>query len=340
MEEKYVSVIIPVYNVENLFLSQCLNSLENQTCENYEVIIVSDGAKESVIEVCKQYCKRNNKFKLIEQENSGVSVARNKGIEVANGEWVMFVDADDWVKNNAIELYLKHVKNGDDIVISNYYAFNNGKIHEQEFFNSNDVFSANNNENIILDLIMSFENRNSVAHHGVPWGKLYNKKLLIKNNIKFPKGMVRFQDNIFNLYCFLYAKNITYFDNYLYYYRIHENSVTRNSNNYKIEYTRRFIFETFNFCNKYMNTKEAKLRTNVKIFFLTNVYLKSYFLNEKDINYSRLKKDIEENILCYWQTDVSILSTLSLRNKLVYFILKLNMYRLIRILLPFWLRLK
>ena len=107
MMEK-VSVIIPIYNAEK-FLSLCLESIINQTYKNLEIVLVNDGSLDNSIEICRQYAERDNRIKIIDDKNRGVSYARNKGIEKATGQYILFIDSDDIVKKNYIDILVKKI---------------------------------------------------------------------------------------------------------------------------------------------------------------------------------------------------------------------------------------
>ena len=327
-----VSIIIPVYKVEETFFLKCLYSVCNQTYKNYEIIIVSDGANDDVISICEKFKLKFKKLRIIKQNNSGVAIARNLGIKMSLGKWIMFVDADDWLEINAIEEYIKHCNLKDDIVISGYFINNNSSEELKMFFdNSICKFNEVQKEHAILELINSSKFDSSAVDHGVPWGKLYKREFLIKNKIRFPKNMVRFQDNIFNLYCFYYSNSVSVFTMPLYHYRIHDNSVTNKKGNYKIEYLNRLVKETCTFCENLFNTKEAKIRINMKIFHLRNLYIVSYLNNTNKIDYDTLKRDVKNNLEIYLREGVSIFKYLSIKHKFIYIMLKFHIYHLIKI---------
>ena len=110
-----ISVIVPVYNAEE-YLEECLESIKNQTYTNIEVILVNDGSSDGSKEICEQYCEKDNRFKLVNQENQGQSVARNLGVAESVGEFIMFVDSDDVINKNVLEVLLPYMKTEVDIV--------------------------------------------------------------------------------------------------------------------------------------------------------------------------------------------------------------------------------
>ena len=110
-----ISVIVPVYNVEE-YLEECLESIRQQTYTDIEVILVNDGSTDSSKEICERFCQADSRFRLINQENQGQSVARNRGVKESVGQFIMFVDSDDVINTNVLEVLLPYMKTDVDIV--------------------------------------------------------------------------------------------------------------------------------------------------------------------------------------------------------------------------------
>ena len=110
-----ISVIVPVYNVEE-YLEECLENIRQQTFTDIEVILVNDGSTDGSRKICERYCEKDNRFKLINQENQGQSVARNRGVKESIGEYIMFVDSDDVINTSVLEVLLPYMKMDVDIV--------------------------------------------------------------------------------------------------------------------------------------------------------------------------------------------------------------------------------
>ena len=114
-----ISIIIPIYNVEK-YLEKCLDSILNQTYKNLEIILIDDGSTDNSPNICNSYCEKDKRIKIIHKNNEGVSSARNKGIELSKGKYIVFIDSDDYVSNEHIEvLYDCIISNNVDLVISN-----------------------------------------------------------------------------------------------------------------------------------------------------------------------------------------------------------------------------
>ena len=124
LEKELISIIVPIYNVEK-YLRQCLDSILNQTYQNFECLLINDGSLDNSADICREYVSKDSRFKYFEKENGGVSSARNLGIECSRGEYITFIDSDDWVDYDYLEvLYNSLVDERADIAISTYKQFN------------------------------------------------------------------------------------------------------------------------------------------------------------------------------------------------------------------------
>ncbi len=205
---KKVSVIIPVYNVEK-YIRQCLDSVVNQTLPDIEIICVDDGSTDMSLEILHEYAKRDNRIKVLEQSNQGASEARNKGMAIAKGEYIGFVDSDDWVDENYYEtLYTKAVKENADIVRTTYKHVY-GQTLEDEPANSLVTDKCNKNENI---------KRDEISY--VIWNQIYKTKFLRENAIAyFDKNLKYVNDQPFIIRTAFSSNKISAAVNTNYYYR-------------------------------------------------------------------------------------------------------------------------
>ena len=203
--DKKISVIIPVYNVEK-YLARCLNSIIKNTYKNIEIILVNDGSKDKSQEIIDKYKnKYGNIIKAREQENKGPAEARNVGIEMASGEYLMFIDSDDFIKEDYIEIYVKTLKEADyDLVAGGYHKWIDGKIT---------YTIALQDEPWAKFMIMG------------PYTKLYKKSFLQENNIKFVKVNIG-EDIYFNLQVNALAKKVKIIDYVGYYWYTNNESIS------------------------------------------------------------------------------------------------------------------
>lgn len=209
-----ISIIIPVYNVEK-YIEKAMESIIKQTYKNIEIIIIDDESKDNSIEICEKYEKQDKRIKIIHQKNKGLSGARNTGLEVATGEYIMFIDPDDTFELDACEnLYNAIEKTKADYVIANYRNMDEDDTKwEKPAF---DLTKYKEMEITSEDISKSFYVMNS----GV-WNKIFNKKFLDNINIKFIEKMPA-EDAIFTTYCYMKAKKIYYIPETVYNYRLRE----------------------------------------------------------------------------------------------------------------------
>ena len=214
-----VSVIVPIYNVEE-YLEECLESIRNQTYTNIEVILVNDGSTDGSREICESYCEKDIRFRLINQENQGQSVARNRGVKESVGQYIMFVDSDDVVNTDVLEVLLPYMKTDVDIVECEM-------TREKEAFFLNKiptiVFEGNSKEAIL----------NCIAFRAVKFcafTKLYRREIVEK--IPFLEGYI-YEDVFTGINYLNHIRKIIVVDYIGYYYRVRPNSIMTKSFNEK-----------------------------------------------------------------------------------------------------------
>ena len=208
-----LSVIIPVYNVEP-YLEQCLDSVVNQTYKNLEIICINDGSTDNSLKILEKYQKKDNRMKIIDQKNKGVAAARNAGLDAATGEYITFVDSDDYLELNAYEEAMKVMlkTNNVDIVEFNVNVFSE---------DSNPV--TINRTNCTAKF---FENIfNAKASAPSVWNKVFKFDRIKKMNIRFPNGLVN-DDTFFSTAAVMCSNNTTFINIPFYNYRIFGNSIT------------------------------------------------------------------------------------------------------------------
>jgi len=212
-----VSIIVPVYNVEK-YLKRCLDSLVNQTLNEIEILVVNDGSPDNSQKIIDKYTKKYpDLVKSFKKENGGQGSARNYAIKKAKGQYIMYVDSDDFVENNMAKvLYNEAIKTKSDIVICGNNIFS----EEYKFIKKESAYYTNNKKDI---------KENFLIGNMAVWNKLFKKSLITDNNIEF-RSKVWYEDLDFNVKCFLKAKKITIVDKPLYNYLIREGSTMNNNN--------------------------------------------------------------------------------------------------------------
>ena len=222
MNEK-ITVIVPVYNVEN-YLEKCLDSLINQTYKNLEIIVINDDSTDNSGEICQEYAQKDNRIVYIEKENGGLSDARNAGLDRMTGSYVTFVDSDDWVELDYVEiLYKKIIEYQADISVGNYYSYNEDE--ETYYFHIyGDSYYEKVYDNVsIFENLYESQEMKSFALISA-WGKLYKAKLF--DYLRFDKGKLG-EDGYFNQKMYLSVNKVVYLNKGLYAYRQRSGSITK-----------------------------------------------------------------------------------------------------------------
>lgn len=230
-----VSVIIPVYNTEK-YIKKCLRSVVQQSYKELEIIIINDGSTDASLDICKKLAIEDNRIQIISIENSGVSKARNQGLLLAKGEYVCFVDADDYIDRDYIEKYVKIAfETNADIVIGGILEEKNGKT--VAIRNKNLVIEGKDCRKIVCSLLdCKSDEKESYSPQvlGFSCCKLYKKTVI--SEISFPENIPVREDTIYNIEVLLKAKKIVISDLLGYHYNINISSATgRYRINYSIE---------------------------------------------------------------------------------------------------------
>ncbi len=251
-----VSIIVPIYNMEN-YLNRCLDSIINQTYKDIEIILVNDGSKDNSLKICKEYAKNDKRIILIDQKNGGVSSARNNGLDKATGEYLAFVDPDDWIDKDGIEKMVDFaLKQKCDIAFFDYKI--NDEIQKSEKVN---LEYTKETKDEFIKLLISGE------VPGYLWRLLIKKDIIKKSKFKLDLPMA--EDLVFILEILNNVNKINKLEDAFYNYFLTENSITRGSLKYKKNLHNTFLL------NKYINKlyKEHEKIANSKHISEIGLYL-------------------------------------------------------------------
>lgn len=277
---KEISVIVPVYNVEK-YLEKCVDSILSQTFKDFEVILVDDGSKDRCGIICDKYESLDNRVKVIHKTNGGLSSARNSGLEIASGEYVAFVDSDDWIdKSMYKELYNEAKKHNADIVQCKFIKAKdeNVSIYNNE---SNEAEVIRN-----LEALCNLYNEKCIETV-VTWNKLYRRYLF--NDIVFPNGKIH--EDQFTTYKLLYKANkVVLVDKELYYYRQTPNSIMNSDFNMSRLDFLEALDQRMEFFKKINN--EFLYKQTIKTY--VNVLKEYYFKCQNSKNEEQILKIIRE----------------------------------------------
>lgn len=205
-----ISIIVPAYNAEK-YIKKCLDSLIKQTYKDIEIIVINDGSTDKTEEIVKNY--KDKRIKYFKNKNQGIGKTRNFGIEKAKGNYIMFIDSDDYIEKRACEVMISKIVSCDlDMVVCDFYKeYDDGRIEEIRTPSFEDS-SLKENQEIITEYLC-------------PWAKIYKRSLLIDNNIRFVENL-KYEDAPFVIEAFDKSNKIGKVDECLNYYLIHGNSET------------------------------------------------------------------------------------------------------------------
>lgn len=253
-----ISVIVPVYNAGD-FIEECLNSIRNNTFRDIEIICVNDGSTDNSLEILNSVKKQDSRIVIMDKPNGGPSDSRNVGLSVARGEYISFVDSDDYIHPKMYEfLYTKMKKNNlDQLYFSASSFFENDSIYS-EFSDFKNLYKRRADySGIVTGREMFVKMVNNSEFRPTPWMFLSRRDLFEKNNIKFEKGLIH-EDNLFVIMCLSYAQRVEYVNANLYFRRVHGNSIMTSANRIKRIYSYYKIIKLLEQFAKKENLKKDK----------------------------------------------------------------------------------
>ncbi len=289
-----VSIIVPIYKCQE-YIETCIESIVQQEYRDFELLLIIDGDFDDCGKICRRYENIDPRIRVIEKENEGVSVARNVGIDMAHGKWIVFVDSDDWLEKNYLSTMVKLAEDEKaDICICSYIVEYASYSQPGSFFQySEHKFTDIDKDKLLISCIVNTDisGKQAVTNVGVPWAKIYNASFIKMNNIRFVPGLKRMQDMIFNLYAFYKSSTICYRDIPLYHYSKNSQSSTLG---YRADYSDTIIMidkeiERFIKYAEYTKLEEVRYCKSIS---LINEMIQLQFVHSenKDLIHIKLKK--------------------------------------------------
>ena len=289
-----VSVIVPVYNAEK-YLKYCIESITKQSYFNLEIILIDDGSMDRSPQLCDEFASMDYRINVIHQENSGVSKARNVGLDVSKGEFIVFVDADDWLDDNYIEQLVDYIGNCD-IIACNFIDYIGGKRNSKSFRKIEKTEVVTSQHELFKHCISEY------IYTYVVWGKMYRKNII--GNVRFRQFSYS-EDAMFCREILAKCTSVMLLTDVGYNYRINENSVTVDNSREEeriagalsmLRLTKK-LWEKFidDFTNKELDRKITEYSKNyIKVVF------KKRISNKKRVNDNlKIIKQLCYKQLCY-----------------------------------------
>lgn len=293
-----VSFIIPVYNVENL-LKQCIDSIVKQTVPSWEIILVDNGSTDSSGRICDDYAKCDARITVFHQENKGPASARNIGLNKATGEWIAFIDSDDWIETDYIEKLSPYMKGERDII---FFAYDIVTEHGKKV-----VLDKNVKVTEISEIEMKILEKQSIdtgagnehtivgKYRGQVWSKLYRKQFLLDNNLYARENLMRSQDVMFNLEVYGKAKKGIFVPEVLYHYRKLHNSLCHSFNERQTEFLTAFIEEMGKYLSETGKMEEYSQEYQLRVLIaMANCCFLNYCHPDNKKSYSVRKREYME----------------------------------------------
>ena len=315
-ENPLISVIIPVYNVSN-YLIDCLTSVVGQSYRNLEIIIINDGSTDASLSICNVYKEKDNRIKIISQERKGIAVARNVGLEASSADYIMFVDGDDYINRNTIEILYENIRIFNaDMSLGDYTKDLELPVsidaNKRELMSKEDMYNT----------LYAPHTRATVCASIM-------KKSLFGEDLRFPESKI--YEDAFVIHKLIDRANIiVYSDNVLYYYRMREDSITHKDFSLKnLDYLE-VLIDRMNFmrAKKYDYFYAREFYRYVNELRLDYKRLKKYYPNEKAkikemiINYNKTYTKYTRKLIIKWQIRLK----LDLFRIKSYFIEKHNLF--------------
>lgn len=211
LETSLVSIIVPVYNA-GFYLDACLQSIMQQSWQNWELLVIDDGSSDNSVEICDRYAKSDSRITVVHKHNEGVSTARNIGIRMAKGDYIIFADADDLLPSNSIESRMLH-RDEAELVIAGFRTVNvTGGISKEIAIENPQIWSQ---RMAIENVLLSGE----IGYQGYLWNKLFRKEIIDSSNLSFDSTIAYNEDRLFCVSYILRCNRITVIRDVVYLYR-------------------------------------------------------------------------------------------------------------------------
>ena len=298
-----ISIIVPVYNTEK-YLDSCIQSILNQTYLDFELILINDGSTDSSLEICQKYSEKDKRIILVNQHNGGVSAARNRGIELARGEWISFVDSDDWLDITFLNDFLNHLSPDVDLLIQGMIQYPDSK----------KIYSFNIKRELSIQSFL-FE-YNILPYFFSPCSKFFKRSIIKENNLFYNESISYGEDTLFNLdYALVCVSNIFLLESSGYHYRVVQDGLSSKKLNFK---------ERYELLNEIKNKLKYLSKSKKHYYWYVVETIKSLYYDKAVVNtYKELKiigKEFRSELL-YAYKDKGFVSNLT------YYLFKIKFYK-------------
>lgn len=235
------TLVTPVYNALP-YLSECVESILSQTAPNWELILVDDGSTDGSAELCDRYAEIDRRIRAVHQANAGSAAARNRGLDMASGDWIAFFDADDWIERNCLETLSPCLDGGYDLILFAYEEVRGGKRLRPQGCRVRRELDRQDFELLVKDSIDTEKSGDFSPFRAQFWTKLYRTAFLRGHGIYADPELRMNQDVVFNLYVYTYAEKAVFLPEVLYHYRILPNSTCHRYSGEQVKLIRKTLY--------------------------------------------------------------------------------------------------
>lgn len=308
-----LSIIIPVYNAEGN-LKKLLESLVNQYLKGIEIILIDDGSTDNSFKICKNYADKYAFIKLSQQKNEGASAARNKGLDIASGKYIAFIDSDDRITNDYLETSLKLCKINTHLIQFDWLSVDcEEKYKEYTLDEAEGIIEYKDYLNLVI-----------MQKANAPWNKIYMRELIEKYNIRFNRNMIVGEDIYFTIKFLKHASNIYISHRKIYVYFLNKNGICGNVNP-------RYFYDNYrvyvDMCSIVKNNDDnGVMYNNMNLAMLRMIYRTIGFCIERNYSKQQIKDAIEKSKI---NVTIKKIKCNSIKDKVRLILIRLKMYYII-----------
>lgn len=332
-----ISIVVPIYKVPQEMLKKCIEQCIKQTYKNIEIILVDDESPDDCGKICDEYAKNDLRIKVIHQKNKGLSGARNSGVLNSTGDWIMFIDGDDYITVDACQILMDSLIDNDlDVICFGYKRDNKNSIVDCELTELEEKIYCDGECKYLQEKVLDF-----TSHFSTAYCKLIKRNYIFENEIFHNEKLRQGAEGIeFNIRLFEKAKKVMILKKYLYYYRYNEESIS-NKHDEKNHYFVLSCFDTIKEFAEKSDNKEILLQAlyNRMLYVIVTTAVSGYFSKENDEKY-KIKKEkfytyLKEEIIIE-TLEKSNLKTIDFKRKIIIILIKCKMFLLINIMCKFF----
>jgi len=265
--EPLVSLIVPVYNAKD-YINRCVDSILNQEYQNLEILLIDDGSSDGTDALLDEYAAKDKRVRVIHQENAGVSVSRNRALDLAQGEFVQFADSDDWLTPDSTSLLIRPtVEKGCDMVIGDFYRVTGKRLSQKGDIDADHIMDRREFASYMIENPADF-------YYGVLWNKLFRRSIIEEHQIRMDEELSWCEDFLFNLEYIRYAESFYAIQVPVYYYMKRKDSLVSQgvsiSNTVKMKST---VFDYYNaFYRDVYEEDYAEVKQKVRMFLISTAW--------------------------------------------------------------------